>query len=201
MIYSDKLSFDIMTLDDVYEFKNWSKHKSNLYQDYNFEETTDQEILEWYNWKNRKNSKYYTIFLDNKPIGYISFKKLNKIKKSAILGLVIDPGKIEKGYGKEALRIMLDFYFNKFKFVKIFLLVARYNKRAINLYEKFGFKKYSSSIMVYPNGKLDKNSLDYIENKDSFINIMGKLFFYADKMVLDKNTFNEVVKCISNSKN
>ncbi|CDZ74231.1 putative acetyltransferase, GNAT family [Peptoniphilus sp. ING2-D1G] len=201
MIKSARLSYDKMKIEDVKEFKNWEKHESTIYDDYNFYEETDEQIEEWYLWKTSFGARYYTIFLKEEPIGYIGFKNIREYNKSATLGLVLNPYYIGKKYGEEALFSMGDVFFNDWKFQKLYLKVARYNQRAVALYKKLGFKKYATSVMIYPNEKPDKDDVEYIKNKKSFLNILGKTFFYADKMVLDRNYFNEVIKCTSSYRN
>jgi len=44
-----------------------------------------------------------------------------------------------RGFGKEALKLILDFGFNELNFYRIQLNVISYNKTAINLYESLGF--------------------------------------------------------------
>lgn len=185
-----------MKLQDVFKFKDWEKHKSSLYADYNFDESTEKEIKDWFLWKTGSfRSKYFTIFLKDTPIGYLSFKSINERKKRAVLGIVIEPGKIEKGFGKEALFRMLKYYFYECNFEKLYLEVARYNKRAILLYKKMGFEKTGSFMRLYENGDVDFNEDENLKN--CFRDFLGVKFYYTDKMVLYRNAFNEVVKCIS----
>lgn len=198
MINSKRLRFSPMQLSDVYDFKNWAKHKSNLYYDYNFFEESDEDILAWYKWKNKAFCKYYSIFLGDRAIGYISFKNINKFLKTAVLGIVFDPAYLSQGYGKETMLTMLDVFFNKWDFKKLYLRVAKFNKRALNLYKAFAFEEYSSYFQAYTNPEPKEDDLEYLENKDAFFVLFGKPFFYCYKMSLEKDTFNEVVKCISN---
>ncbi|HOJ09163.1 MAG TPA: GNAT family protein [Clostridiales bacterium] len=44
-----------------------------------------------------------------------------------------------KGFGKEAMRLLLDFGFNELNFYRIQLNVISYNEHAIKLYESLGF--------------------------------------------------------------
>ena len=46
-----------------------------------------------------------------------------------------------KGYGKEAMKLLLEYGFNKLNFHRIQLNVLEFNYGAIALYEKCGFKK------------------------------------------------------------
>ncbi|WP_210059814.1 GNAT family N-acetyltransferase [Peptoniphilus stercorisuis] len=201
MLKSKNFSYRKMKLEDVYDFKKWGRHNTPLLDDYNFYEDTDIELKDWFNWKTQNpNNMYFSIFKEDFAIGYISFKYFNKLIKSATLGIVLDPSEINKGYGSEILLYMMDYYFNSLDQKKISLKVATFNKRAISLYSKVGFKKVSTHLNFYENGYFDDTIVDYRENSDSFINFMGKTLFYVDKMVLDRNKFNGVIKCISNFK-
>lgn len=139
MIYSDKLYFDKMKLEDVYKFKNWGKHSISLYDDYNFYEDSKKDIEDWFSWKTHgRRVLYFTIFEEGEPIGYLSFKRINKFFKTAVLGIVLNPDKVSCGYGTEILLRMLSYYFNEMNFSKIYLSVAGYNDRAKRLYKKNG---------------------------------------------------------------
>ena len=201
MLKSENLSYEKMKVEDICSFQYWGKHETPLLDDYNFYETTEEGFIDWFNWKTKNPlNKYMTIFKDGVPIGYIGYKGFNNIFKTATLGVVLDPNYVNKGYGQEAIITTMDYYFNTLNYKKINLKVARYNKRAIALYEKLGFEKVSTSILFYENGSFDDRIEDYRNNKECFLNIMGKTFFYADKMVINREKFDGVIKCISNFK-
>lgn len=190
MLTSKNLKYDEMKIRDIYQFKNWGRHTTPLLEDYNFIEETDEEIKSWYYWKNSGFfKKYFTVFKGDIAIGYIGFKKINYILRSSTLGIVLDPSYIDQRYGTEILNTMLDYYFNVKNFRKLSLYVAKFNKRAIRLYEKMGFVKIGEVIYLYDNGDFDNSIEDYRNNRDSFKVIAGKTFFYADKMVLKKEFF------------
>lgn len=201
MLKSRNLSYERMKLEDVYQFKNWGRHRTVLLNDYNFYEETDEDIKSWFQWKTHSSFNfYYTIFLGDKAIGYISFKNTSSLLKRTTLGLVLDPNFINCGYGTEALVFMLNYFINEKNISKVVLKVAGFNKRAKALYEKVGFEKVSTSIFIYDNGDYDESISDYRDNKESFFVLFGKTFFYADKMILNRKKFDGVVKCISNFK-
>lgn len=82
-------------------------------------------------------------------IGQISLHKIDWKNSNAELGIVI--GNKEywgKGYGTEAIKILLHHAFNQMNLYKIYLQVFEFNQRGIRCYEKCGFKK---------EGKLRKN--------------------------------------------
>jgi RimJ/RimL family protein N-acetyltransferase len=78
----------------------------------------------------------------NAIIGDICLSDIDKINRSAMLGIGI--GKDEnrdKGFGKEAMILMLKHAFIDLNLESVNLGTYEYNKRAIHLYEKIGFKK------------------------------------------------------------
>jgi [ribosomal protein S18]-alanine N-acetyltransferase len=58
-----------------------------------------------------------------------------------MLGVQMRPDLTGKGMGTETVKSILDFGREKYRFNSIELLVAKFNKRAISVYEKLGFEK------------------------------------------------------------
>lgn len=63
-----------------------------------------------------------------------------------MLGVQMRPNLTGKGMGTETVKSILDFGREKYKFDNIELLVAKFNKRAIKVYEKLGFKNIDEFI-------------------------------------------------------
>jgi len=62
--------------------------------------------------------------------------------RSGVLGISIhNPDNHNKGYGTDAMDCLLRFGFNVLNLHRIELWVMEYNKRAIHIYEKLGFKE------------------------------------------------------------
>lgn len=78
-----------------------------------------------------------------------------------------------KGYGAEALKLLLDYGFNYINLNNIMLTVKSFNERAIKCYEKVGFKEFGRRRESYfLNGKYyDDVHMDILasEFKESFI--------------------------------
>jgi len=75
-------------------------------------------------------------------IGQIGLHKIDWRNRNAELGIVI--GNKEywgKGYGTDAIEILLNHTFNQMNLFKVYLRVFEYNKRGIRCYEKCGFKE------------------------------------------------------------
>ena len=76
-------------------------------------------------------------------LGNISLIKINYIDRSAELGILIgENDDRSKGYGTEAIKLLLDFAFNYLNLNNIGLTLIECNSRAKRCYEKAGFKEY-----------------------------------------------------------
>ncbi len=77
----------------------------------------------------------------DKLIGNIGLEDVNFIDRKAVMGIFIgDKEYWSKGYGTEAIDLLLDFSFNLLNLNSIMLIVHAFNKRAMRCYEKCGFK-------------------------------------------------------------
>lgn len=78
---------------------------------------------------------------DNKFIGYTSLSDF-KGKEECEFGIfILDKDYWGKGIGEEVTRLMLEYGFNKLEIEKIILSTSEFHEKAIELYEKAGFKK------------------------------------------------------------
>lgn len=74
-------------------------------------------------------------------VGRAMLFNIDHINQTAMVGLLIgERSAWGKGYGTEALQLVLDYGFNLLNLHNIMLGVYAYNTRAIALYEKVGFK-------------------------------------------------------------
>ena len=136
--------------------------------------------------------KYYAVCLhDGKMIGFIGVRNINYIKKTSLLGIVFDPNHLNKGYGTEGLQLFLRMYFNEMKMKIMYLEVARFNKRAIRAYEKIGFKYMAEYLDLYRN-QMNYEDINYLENKNSFIETDGMVYNYIHVMRITENDFKEM---------
>ena len=110
----------------------------------------------------------------NKIIGNCGIHRIDSIDRTATLGIFIgDKEERNKGYGTEAIKLLLDYGFNYLNLHEIQLDVIAFNKRAIKCYEKAGFKEYGRRRECeYLNGKYyDLISMDILrsEFKENYI--------------------------------
>lgn len=80
---------------------------------------------------------------DDKMIGTVSLEKIDHINRTATLGIFIgDKYFRSKGYGTEAIKLILEYGFKYLNLKNIKLDVMEFNERALKCYKKCGFKEY-----------------------------------------------------------
>ena len=107
---------------------------------------------------NAKKSRYLMsiVTLNNdEVIGNISLNEIDLIHRFAVLGIMIgENDNRNKGYGTEAIGLLLDFAFNYLNLNSVSLSLLECNERAKRCYEKVGFKECGRKRMCrYINGK------------------------------------------------
>ena len=105
-----------------------------------------------------KENSYIFAIVDletDKIIGNCGIENINGKDRIGTLGIFIGEEKNRsKGYGAEALRLLLDYGFNYLNLNNINLGVMSFNERAIACYKKVGFKEYGRRRESYfLNGK------------------------------------------------
>jgi RimJ/RimL family protein N-acetyltransferase len=89
-----------------------------------------------------KEHNYSIIDLEtNELIGNCGFSEVDNLNQTGEVGIFIGNKNFwGKGYGTEALTLLLDYGFKALNLHNILLKVFDYNKRGIRSYEKVGFK-------------------------------------------------------------
>ncbi len=89
-----------------------------------------------------KEHNYGIVDLEtDKLIGNCGFSALNYFDKTAEIGIFIgDKDYRHKGYGSEAVRLLLDYGYNYLNLHNVLLRVFDFNRNALETYKKIGFK-------------------------------------------------------------
>ncbi|HHV38266.1 MAG TPA: GNAT family N-acetyltransferase [Tepidimicrobium sp.] len=192
-IVGERVIITPMKLEDVYFMMNWGKHDNPLFFDYNLPSLTSKQVEKWYNYKTRRgNNRYYSVFNeDSTLIGYMGIKKIRRLWRDAVLGIVFDPNYMDQGYGTEAITAYLDYYFNVMNMRVMYLEVAKFNRRAIQCYKKCGFYTIDKYLDLFFDQQIDRNSKFFIQESSSFEIMEGKIYNYIYKMRIDRNAYGE----------
>lgn len=111
---------------------------------------------------------------DDKMIGTIELKQIDNINRNATLGIFIgDKDYRDKGYGTEAIKIILEYGFKYLNLHNVNLDFMEFNERALNCYKKCGFQENGRRRKCkFVNGRYyDSISMDILadEFKGDFI--------------------------------
>lgn len=93
-----------------------------------------------------KNWTVKAIYADNILVGFTMYGYSDKESFYEICRMMIDRKHQRKGYGKQALRLVIDELRQKSDCNEIYLSTDPNNHRAINLYESFGFENTGEEI-------------------------------------------------------
>ena len=119
---------------------------------YSFYDITEdkEDLKEILDIKGRKNF-YFSVFRDNKLIGYFTFKIIEP--KTVIIGLGMHPDHVGKGEGLSFLTAGIEYAQERYSNSIFTLSVAEFNVRAIKVYEHAGFEKIETFIQETNGGK------------------------------------------------
>jgi len=106
---------------------------------------TREQIARYIEGKSQDSSSVLLLIAksdDDSLIGDIAIQNIDSYNRNANIRLaIISEAHQGKGYGTEALRLMLDYGFGVLNLHRIELNVFAYNERAMHVYEKVGFKR------------------------------------------------------------
>lgn len=152
-IDGDNIYLSPMNIEDAAEYVSWVSDPSISDKLHNtskiFNLINEREWIE----SCLKEGRYSFAIIrkrDNKLIGNCGFNDINHIDRTATIGIFI--GKSEnqnKGYGSEALKILLNYGFGVLNLNNIDLHVFDFNEKAIACYKKVGFKEYGRRHDAY----------------------------------------------------
>lgn len=125
------------------------------------------------------DKKYFVIEnLDEEYVGRVTVWHTDRKNGVFRYGILIDKNNRGKGYGKDALIIVLDYYFNELNYQKASPTVYSFNKNSQAFHEKFGFiKEGQLRNDIYSRGSYH-DMIYYGMLKEEFNNLHKHNFVY-----------------------
>jgi len=118
-------------------------------------ENSHQDIYE------AKQYRFVICDIKNTPVGMIDLFDFNPQHQRVGIGILITSENQTKGYGSEALEMIIDYAFTYLNVHQIFANITSDNLNSISLFEKFNFKKVGlKKDWVYSNATF-KNEILY----------------------------------------
>ena len=133
----------VFDLTKTLEWRTKDRIKNSFFdEDLSFEKHLNWYYDEYNHPKHDEDDFVFIILDDHTPVGQIAIYNIDYEKKSAEFGrLMLGEDKyLRKGYATLASKELLKFSFNILGLDHIYLSVKKDNTKAINLYEKLGFK-------------------------------------------------------------
>lgn len=162
---------DIDDLETFYKWFNNPELRRFLLLNYPITKQQEKEFIE--ELIKDKDSVILSIVVKNDDtlIGNIGLFKIDIVHRKAELGIALgDFENISKGYGTEAMELMIDYGFNVLNLHRIELIVHDFNTRAIQTYKKVGFiEEGRKREAIYSDGKYhDEIIMSILKNEHIF---------------------------------
>lgn len=136
-----KIDFRKPTESDANDISTWKYE--GIYSFYDNDKTEAKK--QWARNIHKEENAFAMYNEKNELIGNCSFDYDDEENKF-MFGVQMRPNLTGKGMGTEVVVTILNFGKEKYKFNEIYLLVAKFNKGAITIYEKLGFKTIDEFI-------------------------------------------------------
>ena len=159
-VLGKKIILRVLEKRDLKRSLVWLKDPSvNMYLSQNFRDYDEKRELKWFEFVlSSKNDIVFAIEdIETKlHIGNCALHKIDWEKDSCELGIMIgDKDYWNRGYGSDVIKSIINFSMTGLKLKNIVLSVYSYNKRAIKVYKKCGFKLIHTQIKDhFYNGRL-----------------------------------------------
>jgi len=135
------IDFRKPTENDAKDIAAWKYE--GVYSFYNNDKTEAKK--QWASNIHKEENTFAMYNENNELIGNCCFD-YDEEDKLYTFGVQMRPSLTGKGMGKEVVSAILNFGRETYKFNEIDLLVAKFNRRAITLYERLGFKTIDEFI-------------------------------------------------------
>lgn len=136
----ERVTIRPMVRRDVEAMILWRPTVDPLYEPYDLPGRDRADHLRWFQWRSHDPSRRLFAIEDEQArvIGSLTLREIDG-QRSARLGITLGADYVSQGYGTEALRLFIDYYFAVMGFTHLVLDVCATNLRAVRTYRRLGF--------------------------------------------------------------
>jgi RimJ/RimL family protein N-acetyltransferase len=141
---SEKVIIRPMVREDVERMQAWQPFTDPLDSLWNVSQHSSENYVWFQAQADDPSRRWYAVEdLSGRLVGRLSLRQISG-RQSARLGITLGAEYVDQGYGTDAIRTFLVYYFRELGFQTLYLDVAAPNERAIRCYEKCGFQHVGS---------------------------------------------------------
>lgn len=139
------------TRKDVDRWCEWGRHDDPLFSSYNPTKMSGTMRDAWYDDLVQKQGQlpYAIEDQERRLVGRLFLRHIREREGTAVLGIDLDAGLLGRGYGTDALRAFMVYFFGPARFVKMYLSVAAFNVRARRSYDRCGFQQFATHWQLF----------------------------------------------------
>ena len=150
-IYGDRIYIRPITPEDTDLIVEW-RNSDIVMDNFIIREPLSREVhLNWYNTKilNGQVSQFIIYIADGDiPIGSVYMQDIDTLDKSGEFGIFIGDRGTGRGYGREAMGLMMDYGRDVLGLTTVNLRVLAGNEVARHLYKQYGFREIDQETIL-----------------------------------------------------
>jgi len=140
----EKVIIRPMVEEDVEKMQAWRPFTDPLDSLWNVSQRSNANYIRFQAQADDPSRRWYAVEdLAGRLVGRLSLRQISQ-RESARLGITLGADYVGQGYGTDAIRTFLVYYFRELGFETLYLDVAAPNRRAVRCYKKCGFKHIGS---------------------------------------------------------
>jgi len=161
-----------LSLDDAMKVRVW-RNSSAIRPHMDYQEViSEEQQKEWFSELDSNKERYFTIYLEQEPIGLIHLNKIAFDERTAYAGLFIGEENYQgTGVAYWASLNILDHAFYDLKLDKVFAKVSETNHEAISYNKSLGFELAGKEKSGFV--KMLLSSRVYKQKRNELLNILG----------------------------
>jgi RimJ/RimL family protein N-acetyltransferase len=141
MLKGQKILLRPVEIEDIPLLAEWKNNRDDTISLNSYKPVTELQEEARYSLEQEDNRSYsFIIEAREEEAGYCGLQNIDWISRRAEINILITSENRQKGYGKEAIQLLLTFAFNDLNLHRIYLTCIYDNKSALNLYKSTGFK-------------------------------------------------------------